>query len=95
MESKLLDNESIKHNFDTLISAVENDHICLLDCIDKRTNEHVPVICVVSHLEDTDGNITEDTDLLPFAVMFTENPYTFLIPPSEYLKEDNNVHDEL
>ena len=93
MGNRILENEALKENFDTLLQASENGQVCLVDCIDKRTNEHVPVICIISK---NDNAVDEnDIEMLPFAVMFTENPYEFLIPPNQYekLEDIKDVRD--
>lgn len=91
MEKLILENEGVKANFDTLMDAFGDGNIALVDCIDKRTNKHVPVICVVSHNPEIEGEA--GIEMLPFAVMFMENPYDILIPPTDYanFNESDNV----
>jgi hypothetical protein len=63
-------------NFETLSEAFKNDAVCLMDCIEKATGEHVAVICAISK----DGDKVQMT---PFAKFFNGNPYELLIPPME------------
>jgi hypothetical protein len=68
-------------NFDTLQRAFADGAVCLMDCIEKSTGEHVAVICAVSPQE---GKFA----FTPFAKFFNGNPYDLFIPPTE---EDDNV----
>lgn len=68
--------EAHKKNFDTLKKAFSNDDVALLECIDKATGNPVPVICATYEI-DKPGHIV----FVPFARLFTENPYDQLEPP--------------
>lgn len=68
-------------NFDTLSKAFANGDVCLLDCIDRSTGEHVAVICAVQD----DGGVVE---LMPFAAMFNHDPYEQWISPLEYEQKE-------
>jgi hypothetical protein len=71
-------------NFDTLNEAFKNDDVCLMDCIEKATGEHVAVICAT-----TIDPKTKEYVMVPFARFFNGNPYEMLINPSDpkYIKE--------
>lgn len=62
-------------NFETLREAFRNGDVCLMDCTDKETGEHVAVICTVQF----DGTLYNTT---PFAKFFNGNPYDTLEPPA-------------
>ena len=72
-----------KENFETLKRAFANESVCIMDCIEKSTKEHVAVICALQPCED--GQV----ETVPFARFFNGNPYEMLISPldPEY-KED-------
>ena len=63
-----------KSNFDTLTRAFENDQVCIMDCVEKASGEHVAVICAVAKQG-------EEFALTPFARFFNGNPFELLIPP--------------
>ncbi|MBF0553215.1 MAG: hypothetical protein HQK96_01515 [Nitrospirae bacterium] len=62
-----------KKNFETLIKAFKDDSVCLLDCIENATGEHVAVICATNF----DG---KEVDMVPFAKFFNSDPYKLLVP---------------
>jgi hypothetical protein len=62
-------------NFNTLQKAFINGDVCLLECSRQDNGEPVYVICAMNF--NKDGT----TDMLPFATMFNEDPYTILNPP--------------
>lgn len=64
-------------NFETLKKAFSNGDVCLMDCIEKETNQHVAVICTCIW----DG---QEYKFTPFAKFFNGNPYELLSPPMEY-----------
>jgi uncharacterized DUF497 family protein len=65
-------------NFETLKRAFLNDQVCLMDCIEKATGEHVAVICTA---QPAPGN---EIEFVPFAKFFNGNPYEMLLNPMEY-----------
>jgi len=65
-----------KANFETLRRAFSENAVCLMDCIEKSTGEHVAVICAVES--------REEFTFIPFAKFFNGNPYEMLTPPMEY-----------
>jgi hypothetical protein len=69
-----------KENFDTLVKAFRHGDVCLMDCVEKATGEHVAVICAC---------VPQGEDMLftPFAKFFNGNPYELLSSPMEYLGE--------
>lgn len=66
--------EHIRQNFQTLLNAVENNDVALLECTDKQTGEPVYTVVAVTH----DG---DEYILTPFARMFSTDPYEELNPP--------------
>ena len=66
-----------KKNFETLRRAFADDAVCLMDCIEKSTGEHVAVICTVARV---DGEF----EFTPFARFFNGNPFEMLLSPMEY-----------
>ena len=69
-----------KENFETLKRAFQSGDVCLMDCIEKASGEHVAVICAVQFV---DGEYA----MTPFARFFNGNPYELLLSPIEYEKE--------
>ena len=69
-------NEAYRNNFNTLQQAFENGDVCLMECTDKQTGEMVPTICAVELHGD-------EYVMVPFAKLFTGNPYEELDPPGE------------
>ena len=63
-------------NFETLKQAFANSDVCLMDCIERSTGEHVAVICAV-HKE---GDMYAFT---PVARFFNDNPYEMLVNPDD------------
>lgn len=63
-----------KKNFETLQRAFKEGHVCLMDCVENSTGEHVAVICAVHQ----DGN---NYNMTPFARFFNGDPYKLLTPP--------------
>lgn len=68
--------EGYKANFATLIRAVRNEDVCLMECKDAITKEVVMVVAAV--FEDEEGLI----QTVPLAKLFEGNPYEQLIPPT-------------
>ena len=62
-------------NFETLTRAFDHNQVCLMDCVEKATGEHVAVICAVA-------KVGEEFEFTPFAKFFNGNPYELLIPPT-------------
>ena len=75
-------------NFKTLNRAFEAGQVCLMDCIEKSTGEHVAVICAVSPSTRSGLVLAPDEEyaFTPLAKFFNGNPYELLSPPTEYDK---------
>lgn len=56
------------HNFNELFKAAQNKDLCLLECLEAKTQKMVAVICAVY--------------VVPLARMLDENPYETLLPPN-------------
>lgn len=66
--------EGYKTNFQTLLEAVRNGDVLLMECQDKATGKLCAVVCAVSLI---DGYY----ETVPFARLFDGNPYEELNPP--------------
>ena len=62
-------------NFDTLQRASRRGDVLLMECQLVTTGQLVPVLCAVN--SDADRNL----QLVPFAMLFTGNPYEQVSPP--------------
>jgi hypothetical protein len=65
-----------KRNFETLREAVLQGDAALMECHLAATGEIVAVICAANRLPDG------EVEFVPFATMFSGNPYEILNPPS-------------
>jgi hypothetical protein len=64
-----------KRNFQTLVDAVQNGDVALMECELAATKEIVAVICAANRMPD--GEI----EFAPFAMLFNGNPYEMVNPP--------------
>jgi len=64
-----------KNNFETLQRAIKSGQVCLMDCVEKATSEHVAVICAINM-------VNGEYQMVPMARFFNGNPYKELIPPN-------------
>jgi len=71
-----------KENFEMMLQAFQHGHLALLQCKDIKTGEAVTVIC--ANFRDKQGRYNQ----VPFAKMFTGNPYEEVSPPETFDKED-------
>ena len=69
-------------NFDTLRQAALNNDLALMDCRHRDTGEPIAVLCAANRLPR--GEI----GFVPLAMLFNNNPYDFLVPPTESQSED-------
>ena len=65
-----------RDNFNTLNQAFDAGDACLLECRERTTGRPVYVICAVNRRG-------EEFELVPFATLFSDNPYDLLSPPLE------------
>jgi hypothetical protein len=65
---------AISANYDTLLRAVEDRNVCLLSAL-SMSGEQEYVVCALQPAPD--GGV----QFVPFARMFTGNPYEELQPP--------------
>jgi hypothetical protein len=65
-----------KNKFNTLRRAVLAGDAALMECPLAATGEAVAVICATNRLADG------DVEFVPFAMMFSTNPYTTVNPPN-------------
>jgi hypothetical protein len=66
-----------KANFKTLQKAFKNGDVALMECTLKATGKKVDVICAVCKGRDPKFPI----EMVPFAMLFNDNPYDLLVPP--------------
>jgi hypothetical protein len=73
METKV---KLCEKNFETLLRAIKDNKIALVECFNTVKQEKVAIICAF--------NIEEDGDysFVPFAEMLEGNPYEYLEPPT-------------
>jgi Family of unknown function (DUF6117) len=64
-----------KRNFDTILQAAKRDELALLECIEAKTGQQRSVICAINRTN-------EQYEFVPLAVLFAENPYEVLTPPT-------------
>jgi hypothetical protein len=62
-------------NFDTLQRASRRGDVLLMECQLVATGQTVPVLCAVS------AGAGETVELVPFAMLFSGNPYEQVSPP--------------
>lgn len=65
-----------KTNFDTLVRAIKNGDVALLECTDRATKEPVMVICAVNRIDE------DNIEFAPFAKMFSGDPFEEVLPPA-------------
>jgi hypothetical protein len=81
--------QSHEVNFNTLLRAAKDGALCLVDCIEKSTGEHVAVICAIDKRIAAatssvhSASTKEEYAFTPFARFFNGNPYELLIPPTD------------
>jgi hypothetical protein len=76
--------QSHKDNFNALHRAFDDGAACLLECHERTTVKPVYVICAVNRRG-------EEFELVPFATLFSDNPYDLLSPPLEPANERGPV----
>ena len=67
--------EVYRENFETLIAAVDNGDVCIVECTEITTGKTVIVVCATQ--QEDNGDIS----LVPLAKMFDGNPYEEIRPP--------------
>jgi hypothetical protein len=73
-----------KDNFNDLHRAFDDGAACLLECHELATGKPVYVICAVNRRG-------EEFEFVPFATLFSVNPYDLLSPPLEPANERGTV----
>jgi Family of unknown function (DUF6117) len=73
--------EAIRTNFNTLVKAVKQGDIALLECRDRDTGESAYAICAINRIRQADRE--PEIEMVPFGVMFSSDPYEILIPASD------------
>jgi hypothetical protein len=72
--------EAIKTNFNTMVKAVKQEDIALLECRNRNTGEAAYAICAINRIRQ--ANSEPEIEMVPFGVMFSNDPYEILIPAS-------------
>ncbi len=65
-----------KKNFETLIRAIKDNAVAIMECTEKSTGEKKAVICAMVF----DG---KEYSFTPFASFYNGNPFELLTPPME------------
>jgi hypothetical protein len=73
--------KGIKTNFGTLTSAFEAGNVALLECLERESGRMAFVICAVNHQTKPSGE--PEFEMVPFGLMFDDDPYKLLIPPGD------------
>jgi len=68
--------EGYQTNFKTLLKAIGNNDVLLMECKDAKTGNPVVVVCACYQDAKTKEIVT-----VPLAKLFDGNPYEELIPP--------------
>jgi len=63
-------------NFTTMLRAAEDGNLCIMECLDKTTNEVVAVVCAAGY-DPVNGEVA----ITPFAVM-ADDGYERFSPPN-------------
>ena len=66
--------DPVRTNFDTLLRAVDDGNLALMECLDAATRETRYVLCAVGR----DGG---DYVFTPFGHLASGNPYDAYLPP--------------
>ena len=74
-------------NFDTLRQAALHNDLALMDCRHRDTGEAIAVLCAANRRPR--GEI----DFVPLAMLFNNNPFDFLVPPSASETDANTATD--
>jgi len=72
---------AIKNNFHTLEQAFRNGDIALLECRNRNDGEPAYAICAVNFIGHADAE--PEIEMVPFGLMFSNDPYETLIPASD------------
>jgi hypothetical protein len=75
-----------KQNFETLLSAVRADQICLLSTIDSREQRPAMLLCAVNYQPEAD----ECFEFVPLAVLCDGDPYERFVPPTSTSRENES-----
>jgi Family of unknown function (DUF6117) len=73
--------DAIKTNFHTLVKALKQEDIALLECRDRNTGEHAYAIYAVNLIRQAGAE--PEIEMVPFGLMFSHDPYEMLIPASD------------
>ncbi len=74
-------------NFDTLRQAALNNDLALMDCRHRDTGEPIAVLCAANRL------LRGEIGFVPLAMLFNDNPFDFLVPPTESDNDDRSATD--
>jgi len=72
-------NDAEKRNFDTFVSAVKADRICLVSSLDSIDQSPAVLVCAVNY----SPNEEECFEFVPLARLCDGNPFERFSPPTE------------
>jgi uncharacterized protein DUF6117 len=72
--------DAIRANFHTLEKAFKNGDITLLECRDRNNGEPAYAICAINFPRQAGRE--PEIEMVPFGLMFNDDPYDMLIPAS-------------
>lgn len=67
-------NEYHKAMFETMVRAIKNEDVAIMECKEIGTGEIVAVVVAMNETED-------GVEFVPLAKLFNGNPYEELLPP--------------
>ncbi len=67
-----------KRNFQTLVSAIEAGHACLMSAYDTSAHKTAVLVCAVNHNVDH----PEPYEFVPLAMLCDGDPYSRFVPPT-------------
>jgi len=72
--------EGYQTNFQTLVEAIKDGNVCLVECKEAATGDPVMVICAINKYNDL-SVFQPQYEMVPLAKLFNGNPYKELMPP--------------
>ncbi|MCI0665680.1 MAG: DUF6117 family protein [Acidobacteria bacterium] len=82
----------IRTNFQTVAKAFENGDIALLECRNRNNGEPAYALCAINLIRQADRE--PEIEMVPFGLIFIDDPYEMLIPPSDP-KFDQSEHPQI
>jgi hypothetical protein len=73
--------EAVRTNSNTLVKAVKQDDIALLECRNRVDGEPAYAICAINVIRQSGAE--PEIEMVPVGLMLSSNPYEMLIPASD------------